>query len=62
MRFSANRVIEYVFDRVGMNALSPKGLAWFLRGAHRRICKNHAKRAMRNEGYGMRDNVAIVKL
>jgi hypothetical protein len=50
-------MIECIFERVEMNALSLKGLAWFLRGAHRRICKNHAKRAMPNEGYGMRDNV-----
>jgi hypothetical protein len=37
-------------------------LAWFLRGAHRRKCKNHAKRVIRNKGNGMRDNVAIVQL
>jgi len=33
-------------------------LSWFLRGVHRRKCKNHDKRAMRNEGKGIRDNVA----
>jgi len=42
-----------VLKRMGMNALSLKGLAWFLRGAHRRRCKNHAKGASRNECKGM---------
>jgi len=35
----------------------PEGLAWFLRGVHRRKCKNHAKRVLRNECKGMRGNV-----
>jgi len=33
-------------------------LAWFLRGANRRRCKKHAKVVLRNEGKGIRENVA----
>ena len=47
---------------MGMNALTPKGLAWFLRGAHRRRCENHAKRVIWNECKGMREKVAALTL
>jgi len=40
----------------------PEGLAWFLRGVDRRRCKNHAKRAMRNECKGMREKVVALTL
>jgi hypothetical protein len=47
--------------------LSLKGLAWFLRGAHRRRnrrfrCKNHDKRALRNDSPEIQGDVAFWKM
>jgi len=44
---------------MGMNALTV-GLAWFLRGTHRRRCKNHAKRVLWNEYKEMQGNATFV--
>jgi len=67
MRFGSDIEKKCGRKRMGINTLSLEtvgflGLAWFLRGAHRHRCKNHAKRVMRNEYNGMRNNVAVVKL
>ena len=61
LRFGGDRANKCIFERMEKNALAPKGLAWFLRGAHRRRCKNHAKSAMRNECNGIWKNVSVWK-
>jgi hypothetical protein len=41
------------------NVPAPKGLAWFLRGAHRRISKNHDKGVLRNNIFMERARAAV---
>jgi len=46
---------------MGIITLSPKGLAWFLRGAYRRISKNHDKRFTAKNVFGWNKKLRIMK-